>query len=144
MRYLVPALIITLAMVMVYLAKVTMLMIASMAASLLMVMGGILTEREARKAINWDIYVTIGSAIGVGRSMVNSILASGVARMLLKINRAVGMGDAGLLDAVYFTTSFVSNVVTNHAAAAILFPAALDAVIDVLYVDVWCIGKFHA
>jgi di/tricarboxylate transporter len=35
--------------------------------------------------------------------------------------------DAGLLGAVYFATFLISNVVTNNAAAALLFPIALDA-----------------
>jgi len=34
---------------------------------------------------------------------------------------------AGLLGAVYFATFLISNVVTNNAAAALLFPIALDA-----------------
>lgn len=35
--------------------------------------------------------------------------------------------EAGLLGAVYFATFLISNVVTNNAAAALLFPIALDA-----------------
>ena len=35
--------------------------------------------------------------------------------------------DAGLYGAVYFATFFISNVVTNNAAAALLFPIAMDA-----------------
>ena len=35
--------------------------------------------------------------------------------------------DAGLLGAVYFATFFISNIVTNNAAAALVFPIALDA-----------------
>jgi di/tricarboxylate transporter len=35
--------------------------------------------------------------------------------------------DAGLLGAVYFATFMISNIVTNNAAAALLFPIALDA-----------------
>jgi di/tricarboxylate transporter len=35
--------------------------------------------------------------------------------------------DAGLLGAVYFATFLISNVVTNNAAAALLFPVAMDA-----------------
>lgn len=35
--------------------------------------------------------------------------------------------DTGLLAAVYFATFLISNVVTNNAAAALLFPIAMDA-----------------
>lgn len=35
--------------------------------------------------------------------------------------------DAGLLGAVYLATFLISNVVTNNAAAALIFPIAMDA-----------------
>lgn len=35
--------------------------------------------------------------------------------------------DAGLLGAVYLATFLISNVVTNNAAAALLFPIAMNA-----------------
>jgi di/tricarboxylate transporter len=37
------------------------------------------------------------------------------------------MGDAGLIGAVYFATFLISNVVTNNAAAALIFPIAMEA-----------------
>jgi di/tricarboxylate transporter len=40
---------------------------------------------------------------------------------------AIGIGGAGLLGAVYFATFLISNVVTNNAAAALIFPIAMDA-----------------
>ena len=35
--------------------------------------------------------------------------------------------DAGLLGAVYLATFLISNVVTNNAAAALIFPIAMNA-----------------
>ena len=35
--------------------------------------------------------------------------------------------DAGLLGSVYLATFLISNVVTNNAAAALIFPIAMDA-----------------
>jgi di/tricarboxylate transporter len=35
--------------------------------------------------------------------------------------------DAGIIGAIYGATFFISNMVTNNAAAALLFPVALDA-----------------
>jgi len=37
------------------------------------------------------------------------------------------ISDAGVIGAVYLSTFFISNLVTNNAAAALLFPVALDA-----------------
>jgi di/tricarboxylate transporter len=50
-----------------------------------MIMFGILSEQEARDAINWDIFITIGSAFGIGTALVNSGVAGGLANFLVKI-----------------------------------------------------------
>lgn len=39
----------------------------------------------------------------------------------------VSFSGAGLLGAVYLGTFLISNVVTNNAAAALMFPIAMDA-----------------
>jgi di/tricarboxylate transporter len=43
------------------------------------------------------------------------------------LNSQIRLVDAGLLGAVYLATVLISNVVTNNAAAALLFPVAFDA-----------------
>jgi di/tricarboxylate transporter len=124
---LIPALLITAGMLVVFTAGLTSLLISALVAAVLMVSFGILSEQEARDAVNWDVYITIASAFGIGTALVNSGVAESVANFLVDIGTAVGIGDAGLYGAVYFATFLISNVVTNNAAAALLFPIALDA-----------------
>jgi di/tricarboxylate transporter len=40
---------------------------------------------------------------------------------------SLGMTDAGLFGAVYFATALISSVVTNNAAATLMFPIAIGA-----------------
>jgi len=127
LRLLIPALLIAIAMLAVFTAGVTSLLICALVASILMVVLGILSEQEARDAVNWDVYVTIASAFGIGTALVNSGVAKAIASFLVNIGTGIGIGDAGLIGAVYFATFLISNVVTNNAAAALLFPIALDA-----------------
>merc|ERR1719215_2403535 len=94
---------------------------------MLMICLGILSQQEARNAINWEVYVTIASAFGIGTALENSGVAKAVADALVQIGTGINMGDAGLYGAVYFATFLISNVVTNNAAAALLFPIAMDA-----------------
>ena len=124
---LIPALIITAGMLIVFTAGLTSLLISALVAAVLMVSLGILSEQEARDAVNWDVYITIAAAFGIGTALVNSGVAEAVANFLVDVGTAVGIGDAGLYGAVYFATFLISNVVTNNAAAALLFPIALDA-----------------
>lgn len=150
---LIPALIITASMLIVFTAGVTSLLVSALVAAVLMVCTGILSEQEARDAVNWDVYITskfqacqpsaspvhlrisplsvscyaVASAFGIGTALVNSGVAAAVADFLVDVGTGVGIGDAGLFGAVYFATFLISNVVTNNAAAALLFPIALDA-----------------
>merc|ERR1712176_552258 len=52
--------------------------------------------------------------------------AGAVAGFLVTIGTSV-QGSAGLFAAVYLATFLISNVVTNNAAAALIFPIAMNA-----------------
>jgi hypothetical protein len=79
LKLLVPALLLAVAMLAVYTAGVAPLITTALLASAGMVIIGILTQQEARDAVNWDIYVTIAAAFGIGTAMVNSGVAGGIA-----------------------------------------------------------------
>lgn len=127
LKLLVPALVLATAMLVVYTVNVTSLLVAALVASLLMVSFGILSQQEVRDAINWEVYVTIAAAFGIGTALKNSGVAGGVADGLVGLGKVLGLGDAGLYATVYFATFLISNVVTNNAAAALLFPIAMDS-----------------
>ncbi|EEC45713.1 predicted protein [Phaeodactylum tricornutum CCAP 1055/1] len=124
---LIPALLITAGMLVVFMADWTSLLVSALVASMLMVALGILSEQEARDAVNWEVFITVAAAFGIGTALVNSGVAGGIANFLVDVGTALGIGEAGLLGAVYFATFLISNVVTNNAAAALLFPVALNA-----------------
>mmetsp|Transcript_15336 Transcript_15336/g.25557 ORF Transcript_15336/g.25557 Transcript_15336/m.25557 type:complete len:871 (-) Transcript_15336:117-2729(-) len=124
---LIPALVLTVGMLVFYVAGVASLLVCALVASILMVAIGIMSEQEARDAVNWEVYVTIACAFGIGTALVNSGVAGAIADFLVKIGEGLGIGDAGLYGAVYFATFLISSIVTNNAAAALLFPIAMDA-----------------
>ncbi len=127
LKLLIPALVLAVAMLAVYTAGVASLLVCGMIAAMLMVCCGILSQQEVRDAINWEVYITIACAFGIGSALTNSGVAGGIADGLVKLGQAIGIGDAGLYATVYFATFLISNVVTNNAAAALLFPIAMDA-----------------
>eukprot|EP00986_Skeletonema_menzelii_P019695 scaffold28949_cov154-Skeletonema_menzelii.AAC.1 len=86
-----------------------------------------LISEECRDAVNWEVYITIASAYGIGSALTKSGLASVIADFLVAIGVGIGIGPAGLYGAVYFATFLISNVVTNNAAAALMFPIAIEA-----------------
>jgi len=127
LRLLIPALVLTVAMLAVYSAGVVSLLISSLCAAILMVMIGVITQQEARDAINWDVFITIASAYGIGTALVNSGVATGIANGLVSLSEVMGLGAAGLYGVIYLATFLISNIVTNNAAAALIFPIAMDA-----------------
>ena len=127
LKLLIPALFLAVAMLAVFTAGVASLLICALVAAIIMVCIGILSQQEARDAVDWEIYVTIASAFGIGTALTNSGVAGGIANFLVAIGTGLGIGAAGLFGAVYFATFLISNVVTNNAAAALIFPIAMDA-----------------
>ena len=108
-----------------------------------MVSLGMLSQQETRDAINWEVYITIACAFGIGIAMENCGklrvfrrtpvwkskshlvyvgLAALIANGLVSLGNALGIGVAGLYGSVYLATVLISNIVTNNAAAALMFP----------------------
>jgi di/tricarboxylate transporter len=127
MSLLIPSLLVTAIMLALYMASVASLLETGLCASIAMVFLGVLTQQEARDAINWEIYVTIASAFGIGTAMVISGVAGGTASFLVRVGGSLGLGSSGIFAMVYLATVMISNVVTNNAAAALIFPIAMDA-----------------
>ena len=73
-------------------AEVANLVVCAMVASILMVAIGIVSEQEARDSVNWEVYVTIACAFGIGTALDNSGVAQGVADFLVSIGTSVGLG----------------------------------------------------
>jgi di/tricarboxylate transporter len=66
--------------------------VCALVASILMVALGIVSEQEARDAINWEVYVTIACAFGIGTAMANSGVAAGIATFIVNIGSGIGLG----------------------------------------------------
>lgn len=126
-RMLIPAVVLTVAAYACYMAELSTLFGTAMVAAILMVILGVLSEDEARSAIRWEIYLTIAPAFGVGQALINSGVAGAMASFLVEVGHAMGIGNAGLLGAVYLATVLLSQVVANNAAAALIFPIAMGA-----------------
>ncbi len=91
---------------------------------LMMVWFNILPSRRYTKAVNWDILITIASSIGISQAIQSSGLSETIAGFIL--NNLMIIGPVGLLLIIYIITAIITEVVTNNAAAALIFPIALS------------------
>jgi len=96
---------------------------AAAGAAFLMLIARIIRPAAARNAIRWDVLITIAAAFGVSTALTNSGLADAIAGTLVGALSDVGV--VGALIAVYVTTTFFTEIITNNAAAALMVPIAL-------------------
>ncbi len=83
----------------------------------------ILTPTEARDAVDLEVIVVIAASFGIGAAIESSGLASDLASVLVEPFGAAG--DLGLLFGVLLATMVLTELITNNAAAVLLFPVAL-------------------
>jgi len=101
----------------------SMLISATITAGL-MILTKIISYGDAKKSIDFDILLVIASSFGIGKAIANSGLAELIATNL--ISSLEGFGIVGILAGLYLLTTVYTEIITNNAAAALLFPVALS------------------
>ncbi|KAG2495414.1 hypothetical protein HYH03_006361 [Edaphochlamys debaryana] len=99
---------------------------ASVLTAGLMLVTGCMNGDQARNAIMWDVYLTIAAAFGVSASLEQTGVAKEFANAIISIGKNVGGTGAGLI-AIYIATAILSELLTNNAAGAIMYPIAAIA-----------------
>ncbi len=97
----------------------------SLAAALAMVLARVLTPNEARNAVDLDVIILISAAFGIGSAIESSGLAALLARWL--VEPAMTLGPVAVLTAVVLATLLLTELITNNAAAVLVFPIAFAA-----------------
>ena len=119
----VEASLITLAMIGVVAMDWMSMLNASLLASGAMMFAGCLSLRTAARSIDWGTLVVIACAIGLESAVTRSGLAEQIAGLLTTIG---GDNPHLALAVIFVGCSFMTNVITNNAAAAFMFPIALS------------------
>jgi di/tricarboxylate transporter len=95
---------------------------AAFAAALLMLLTRACSEETALRHVDWPLLLAIGASLGLGRAVDQTGAAAALAGGVL---RAAGDHPWTALAAVYLVTTIVTEIVTNNAAAVIVFPIAM-------------------
>jgi len=107
--------------------KISMFYAAS-AAVALMIISRCLTIDQAKKSVKLNILLTIAAALGISKALYNSGAAGVIADSL--INGVERFGPVGVLAGIYIITAVFTEVITNTAAAALIFPIAYSAALQ--------------
>ncbi len=99
------------------------IVVAGLLAAVTMVILRCVSTDGARQAIDWPVLITIGAAIGIGRALEST----GVTAMLATQLSNLGADSLRLnILLLYLATVLVTELVTNNAAAALMFPVAIS------------------
>jgi di/tricarboxylate transporter len=91
-------------------------------AAVALVLFGVLTPNQARNAVDFDVIVLIAASFGLGAALQTSGLAEKIASGF--VSAFDPFGDAGLLLGVLLATILLTELITNNAAAVLMFPIA--------------------
>jgi di/tricarboxylate transporter len=95
---------------------------AAILAAVVMVATGCCSPHKAIVSIEWSVLLVIAASLGLGQAMDSTGVAAAMADTLL------GPADSNpwiALVLVYGATTLLTEIVTNNAAAALIFPVAI-------------------
>lgn len=95
---------------------------AAVAVVLLLVLGAV-RPQAARRSLDLNVLVVVASSFGISQAAVNSGLAQTVATFVLDL--VGGGGPLAAIAVVWILTAIFTEVLSNNAAAALMFPIAL-------------------
>jgi di/tricarboxylate transporter len=85
----------------------------------------VLTPGEARQAVDLDVVLLIAAAFGLGRALEVTGLAEAAAGGIFTVFE--GLGAVGVLLGIVLATLVLTELITNNAAAVLIFPIAMAA-----------------
>ncbi|MFH7244825.1 MAG: SLC13 family permease [Spirulina sp.] len=94
---------------------------AATLAAVLMILTGCCSFQQAFRSIDWSVILVVAAALGLGKALEISGAASTLANGVLGV---AGDNPWLALALVYGITTLLTEVITNNAAAAVVFPIA--------------------
>jgi di/tricarboxylate transporter len=119
----VVALLITVAMVVLAATGITSMLNAALLATMAMLVSGCLTIDRLWQSVDWQTIVILGAAVGLESAITSTGLANKAASLFAIIG---GRSPILALTAVYLGTILLTNVISNVAAAVMMFSVAVS------------------
>ncbi len=97
--------------------------IAALSGALAMIASGCLNVRQAVRALDMRIFLLIGAAFAMGLSLQNTGAAAYIGNQVVSAMQP--FGNHVLISAVFILVAFMTNIISNSAAALLFAPIAL-------------------
>jgi len=115
------------AMVLAATLELVSMVTAAMAAACLVVVSRCISSNDARKAIEWESLILIASSFGLARAISKTGLAESVAHCTISL---AGDHPYVVLAAIYFVAMLFTELMSNNAAAVLVFPIAWQTAVN--------------
>ncbi len=96
---------------------------ASLVAAIALLALRVISPRQAQESVNMTVLVVVCGSFGIGAAIGQSHLANHIASLLT--SAFGGLGVRGILVGFLLTTVLITQVVTNNAAAVLMYPVGL-------------------
>ncbi len=96
---------------------------AALLGGLALILSGSMTPRTGWQSIEWDTVVILGAAVGISTAVTATGLSDVIAQGITAIG---GTRPYIALVMVFLGCILMTNIITNAAAASIMFPVALS------------------
>jgi di/tricarboxylate transporter len=100
---------------------------AALVAAAVMLATRCLSSNEARRSIEWESLLLIAASFGLAKAMEKTGLDEAVARSTIA---AAGDHPHAVLAAIYFVAMLFTELMSNNAAAVLVFPIAWQTAAD--------------
>jgi di/tricarboxylate transporter len=109
-------------MVLLAATEILTMLNAGLIAACLMILTRCIGGPTARRSIDWQVLTVIGAALGIGKAMEQSGAAAGLSAYFIDF---AGLDPWLALVVIYGITMVFTELLTNNAAAALMFPIAM-------------------
>ena len=96
---------------------------AAVLAAVGMIAFGCCSPNQALRSIDWSVLMVIAAALALGQALDSTGAAEAIATRFIAL---AGNNPLWVLAAIYAVTTILTEVITNNAAAALIFPIAIS------------------
>ena len=96
---------------------------AAVLAAVGMILFGCCSPNQALRSIDWSVLMVIAAALALGQALDSTGAAEAIATRFIA---TAGNNPLWVLAAIYAVTTILTEIITNNAAAALVFPIALS------------------
>ena len=115
------------AMVLAATLELVPMVAAAFVAAAVVVAFGCISSSEARRSIEWESLLLIAASFGLAKAMEKTGLDESIARSTIA---AAGNDPRMVLAAIYLVTMLFTELMSNNAAAVLIFPIAWQTAAD--------------